>query len=918
MSKRGRASHDAEEEVAHAVELLCARPAHNSDYKDVTLTPLERQVVALKESLPRHVMLLVACGYRVKFYGRDSRVVSRRSGIMCIPGHPFEYSSVPYTKVDLYIRRLVAMGYHVAFADQESAAVRAVDGVKSGIFQRTISGRYSRGTLLPSEQVATGGAAGPTAIGEGEDCEEGGAWADPVDTYSNNASELFLCFLDPPSWDGGPVTAAFVSFVSQRRETHTVQTSLGLEDLLHQYDVVEVIVVATSARIDAADCQLLPEKYAAVLETALRLNHGPTTNGVEDSSNVSICSFPKGTASLDDAIEAYLRPFKLDAVYAGMTRLRLEDAGSPTTTVNPDIVKTEQLTHFVLPGSTLRALDVFTSSAGAEGSLLALVSSCVTPCGARRLRSWVASPLAEKAAILGRQEVVGFLIRGGDCGALENILREVFKAGDIEATIGKMQAQRCSVLEYLRLLRAVRTIYHLVHEVLEQTQLPDLLQSLLRTVCSEAVTAYIQARAAEMESSATTPIELFTSKEMTPSNVLHDHITDRERATAALTAELDHIRQVLRMPGLEYRTVAGTPFVIDIPIGKADRVLSDWTVLTRTKTNIRFHTPRIMEANIALCAARERLAAAAQRAWCEMQAELSCPAHLTALLSVIEAVASLDALRSLSVASSRRGYVAPQLVVPQAGHEGVRITEGRHPMLDQKLESGYVSCDVQLQSGGTWLLTGPNMGGKSALMRMIGCFTILAQIGSYVPAAEATLPVFTGLYCRMGSSDSILEGHSTFYMEMEETSRILGSPNLCQSLVLMDELGRGTSSFDGVAVADAILHYLMNRHVTCVFVTHYNYLCEPFASPASGSSGVACYYMGFREAATSAKGGEESQLVFTYRPCRGITPSSFGVDVAKLAGLPSPVIDEARRLSLQEERLQMQRLALSGVAQFLQ
>ncbi|ESL12062.1 mismatch repair protein MSH3 [Trypanosoma rangeli SC58] len=570
-----------------------------------------------------------------------------------------------------------------------------------------------------------------------------------------------------------------------------------------------------------------------------------------------------------------------------------------------------------LPGSTLGALDIFHSSIGAKGSLMALLDHSLTLPGVRRLRLWLSAPPCDINTILLRRNAVSFLLRGEDANAVANLLRECAKFGDIEATLGKLRALRCTIAEYVHLLHAVEAAHTLARAALFRNdgQADTFVCEALKSVTSVETTTFLQSCKSEMESHATSPLEYFTSPGVSTPAAMQTHLMARDEALRALDEELESIRQTLHMPELEYRTIAGTPFIVDVPQAKCSRVPKDWLVLTRTKSHVRFHTLNIVDLNVVLSSSGERLSVAARDAWQQKQEELAnTPSAMKVFQTVIDAVAVLDAIRCLSMTSSSPGYTAPELSDDAAC---LKIVGGRHPVLDNILPGGYVSCDVCLTKGGTWILTGPNMGGKSALMRMVGVFVIMAQLGCYVPANAAQLPLFTALYCRMGATDSLLEGTSTFLKEMEETSRILRSPRVSSALVLLDELGRGTSSFDGIAVAAATLEYLLQRGTTTMFVTHYTHLCEPYRHPTDKGGRVSCYYMGFREE-QSGTGGGIPKLVFTYKPTPGVTPSSFGVRVARMAGLPPVVLAEAQRISEIEEREQTARMALLRLRRFVQ
>ncbi|KAH8612012.1 MutS domain [Trypanosoma vivax] len=922
MSKRKRGSD--EDALRRAIEVICQRPATSAELAAAaTLTPLERQVVALRESLPDDVILMVACGYRVKFYGRDSHVASRRFGIMCIPATPFEYSSVPLARVDLYVHRLVAMGYRVAFADQENASIRATSGNAKGLFTREISRVYSRGSLLPAESVAVCSApvSSPADANDEVGDDDGANAEGPTVSLKGESSELVMCFVwaPPSSLDINGVTEiTLLSFVTYSVERFRITSETELLDILHRYDIVEVVLFslrnngpcAEHSKPTALSCMThLRESFASALNSVLALHFGPTINGEEDSKNVSLCVSPY-VVSMDESIIKYLELYRLDKAFRKMCGFA-DHHGGP----NHDAKNVRQVME--LPGSTLDALHVFHSSLGLKGSMLALLDHTLTVPGSRRLRAWLAAPPCDVRTINMRLEAVSFMMNHEYGSAMTNMLRECSKFGDIEATLGKLQAQRCSIVEYIRLLQAVKTSHALsvVFMLSHDSVLPTFIRDTLSNIASEETSAFLGSRQRELKMEVMTALEYYMELGSPLPPSMEAHVRARDDALRALDDELERVRQVLRVSDLEYRTIAGTSFIIDVPQAMSDRVEEDWLVLTRTKTHVRFHTPAIVDLNVMLCSAKERLQMAANDAWLEMQQRLVTSTDtLRVFQSVIECIATIDALRCLATASSAPGYVAPVLT---DGAEELEIIDGRHPVLNSLMPGGCVGSDVRLVKGGAWLLTGPNMGGKSALMRMVGVFVIMAQLGCYVPAKSARLPTFSAVYCRMGSSDSLLEGTSTFLKEMEETSRILRSDIVSSSIVLLDELGRGTSSFDGLAVAAATLEYLLSRKATTLFVTHYSQLCEPYANLTDDKSPVCCYYMGFREEKIGDGGNDEYNVVFTYKPTPGVSPSSFGVRVARLAGLPCRIVAEAQRLSEQTEREQKGLMSLLQMRRFV-
>ena len=256
--------------------------------------------------------------------------------------------------------------------------------------------------------------------------------------------------------------------------------------------------------------------------------------------------------------------------------------------------------------------------------------------------------------------------------------------------------------------------------------------------------------------------------------------------------------------------------------------------------------------------------------------------HVTRLKAVARATASLDVLCAFSETAAVHGYCRP----PVDRERRLRIVAGRHPVVEQVLSDGrFVPNDAELEAGAEAIavLTGPNMGGKSTYLRQVALITLMAQSGSFVPADEATIGIVDRIFCRVGASDSLAEGQSTFMVEMTETANILHHAT-SRSLLLLDEIGRGTSTFDGLSIAWAVVEHLdavSGGAPRCLFATHYHELTEL----AVGLAGVVNLRMAVRESGDS--------VVFLHHVERGPADRSYGIHVARLAGIPRSVVTRA-------------------------
>jgi len=304
----------------------------------------------------------------------------------------------------------------------------------------------------------------------------------------------------------------------------------------------------------------------------------------------------------------------------------------------------------------------------------------------------------------------------------------------------------------------------------------------------------------------------------------------------------------------------------------------------------------VVEATRKLAQCRERLLVESERCWGTLLQDFS-NAHHTTFSGVIGRLATLDCLFSLSEVAKLPGYCRPD--ISEAAE--VILKDSRHPMVErlmhERATGGYVPNDVSLTVGGErcMVITGPNMGGKSSYIRQVALIVLMAQIGSYVPAASARVGVFDAIYARMGARDDLVHGQSTFMVELQETSDILRRAT-DRSLVILDELGRGTSTHDGVAIAHATLEHLLTEvRSALLFVTHYPQITGiADAHPSS----VGCYSMAFlQDTAEGPHPAASPRVTFLYKLHRGVAPSSFGLNVARLAGIPEAILKVAQEKS---------------------
>lgn len=385
-----------------------------------------------------------------------------------------------------------------------------------------------------------------------------------------------------------------------------------------------------------------------------------------------------------------------------------------------------------------------------------------------------------------------------------------------------------------------------------------------------------------------------------------EEITEHKLGIASVEHELQEhcavAAETLGRKKVEYVTVAGIEYLIEVENNSPQfkRVPASWAKISGTKKVSRFHTPEVIKLIRQRDQHKEALAAACDKAFMNLLAEIST--KYQAFRDCIQSLAVLDCLLSLAAIASQPGYVKPQYT----DDTRIVVKQGRHPMVEQLLLDRYVPNDIDLSTNETraLLVTGPNMGGKSSYVRQVALIAIMGQIGSYVPAQSATLGMLDAVFTRMGAFDNMLTGESTFMVELSETADILKQATP-RSLVILDELGRGTSTHDGVAIAQAVLDHMVRsiRSLT-LFITHYQNLASMARSfPDNQLRNV---HMRFTESGT--EGDEE--ITFLYEVGEGVAHRSYGLNVARLANLPASVLDVARRKSAElEEKIKRKRLA---------
>ncbi|HVT31496.1 MAG TPA: DNA mismatch repair protein MutS, partial [Rhodanobacteraceae bacterium] len=548
-----------------------------------------------------------------------------------------------------------------------------------------------------------------------------------------------------------------------------------------------------------------------------------------------------------------------------------------------------------LDAATRRNLELDAPPGGnAEHTLIGVLDRTITPMGARLLRRWLHRPLRDRTAVAARRRAVDALLATSSHEALREVLRGI---GDLERILARVALRSArprdlsTLRDGLKLAPRLRqAIGHALVPAREQREEasdrtsreePALLNALLDEIGDHAETADHLARAI---------VE-------TPPAIQRDGGVFRE----GCDAELDELRALATnadrfLVDLEEREKAATGiatlkvgynrvhgYYIEISKGQSDKAPAHYARRQTIKGAERYVTDELKQFEDKVLSARER-SLMRERSLYEGVLDFLTE-RLAPLKAAAEAIATLDVLADFAERAEALGWNAAEL----SDAPGIRIERGRHPVVEAVREEPFEPNDLALDDARRMLIvTGPNMGGKSTYMRQAALIVLLAHIGSFVPAASATIGPIDRIFTRIGAGDDLARGQSTFMVEMSETANILHNAT-AESLVLMDEVGRGTSTYDGLALARAAAIQLAtaNRAFT-LFATHYFELTEL----AAQHEGIANVHLNAVEYHDQKQG---DQLVFMHAVKEGPANRSFGLQVAALAGVPKRVVDDARR-----------------------
>lgn len=796
-------------------------------------TPMMKQYASFKAKYP-DAMLLFRVGDFYETYGEDAVTAAGILGIVLTrrsngAAADVEMAGFPHHALDTYLPKLVRAGQKVAVCDQLEDPKLAKKLVKRGITELVTPGVTYNDNVLEQKE-------------------------------NNFLASVHL-----------GETLSGVAFLDiSTGEFYLMQgTNDYVDKLLQGFNPSEVLVQRNKRKrfidlfggkyyLTVFDDWVFTEDYAN--ETLNRHFHTVSLKGF------GVDDFPDGIIAAGAAIHYLIETHhdKIDHI-ASLSRI-------------------DQGQYVWLDKFTIRNLELLHTPNMNARTLIDVMDRTVSPMGGRLMRRWIVLPLKNKELIAARHDVVSYFVQHHE--AINKFQESMRMVGDLERLIGKVSLAKVNPRELLQVSRALEQV--------------EILKQLCRECGDDSLKSF-----AEQFNPCKSICERIKRELMPEAPAL---LSKGNIIASGVDSELDELRNLSRsgkeyLLGIQRREMSATGipslkvgynnvfgYYLEVTNSHKDKVPAEW-IRKQTLTNAeRYITEELKEYEQKILGAEEKIAMIEQRLYMELVATVS--EFVEPVQTDASLIARLDCLVCFSDHSLKYNYVRPDI---DDGYV-LDIKGGRHPVIEQMMPAGesYIANDVYLDRDRQQIIiiTGPNMSGKSALLRQTALIVLMAQMGCYVPAGSARIGLVDKVFTRVGASDNISSGESTFMVEMNETASILNNVS-SRSLVLLDEIGRGTSTYDGISIAWAITEYLHNHPTSrakVLFATHYHELNEMEAS----FDRIKNYHVTVKEVG--------NKVVFLRKLKKGGSAHSFGIHVAAMAGMPKRVIERAETLLTMLER----------------
>lgn len=794
---------------------------------EIVETPLMKQFFEIKAQHP-DAILLFRCGDFYETFSQDAIEASEILGITLTrrangSAKTVELAGFPHHALDTYLPKLVRAGKRVAICDQLEDPKLTKKLVKRGVTELVTPGvSYSDTTLNHKENNF-------------------------LASIFINKQRVGVSFLD----------------ISTGEFLVAEGTAEYVDKLLSSFSPKEVLFDRTKKK--EFESIFGNKFFSYALEDWAYIPDSANERLLKHFETKTLKGF--GVSNLPDAVVA-----------AGAILHYLDLTHHQQTGHITQLSRIEEDRYVWLDRFTVRNLELYGSMNEGAKTLVDVLDRTIGPMGARLLKRWVAFPLKDVKPIVERHSVVEYFFRNPE---LKNLLeQQIALIGDLERIISKVAVGRINPREVVQLKVALKAIEP------------------IKEACAESENPTLNRIAEQLNACHSISDKIERELNNDPPTLIHRGDIFR----AGVDADLDELR-MLAHSGKEFlqriqdreSETTGIPslkisfnnvfgYYIEVRNAHKDKVPETW-IRKQTLVNAeRYITQELKEYEEKILGAEEKILAIETRLFNDLVIALS--EYITAVQLDSNLIAQLDCLLSFARVSAENKYVRPEI----SDSDVLDIRQGRHPVIEKQLPVGesYIANDVYLDSETQQIIiiTGPNMAGKSALLRQTALITLMAQTGCFVPVESARIGVVDKIFTRVGASDNISQGESTFMVEMNEAASILN--NLSgRSLVLFDELGRGTSTYDGISIAWAIVEYIHehpNAHAKTLFATHYHELNEMEKS----FSRIKNYNVSVKEV--------DKKIIFLRKLVRGGSEHSFGIHVAKMAGMPQSIVKRSEQI----------------------
>ena len=798
----------------------------------MALSPMMQQYLRIHEAYP-DCLLLFRLGDFYELFFEDAKTASREleltlTGKDCGLEERAPMCGVPFHSVNTYIEKLIEKGYRVAICEQLEDPAQA-----KGLVERDVVRVITAGTVT-----------------------------DPTMLEDRENNYLMCVYLDGKHAGMAWTDVSTGEFFVMEPEPSLLGAQIA------RVSPMEVI------------CNDVPALTALAGNTIRGLNGQPQSAFQPKNAEDTLCTH----FHLTQLTSLGLSEKKYATGAAGALLKYLHETQKNSLEHIRTLRFAENGKTMMLDQQTRRNLELTESlrGTGRKGTLLGLIDKTSTAMGGRLLRSWVEQPLLNADEINNRLDAVEELLKNRMLGM--TISEELDGVYDMERLMNKVAYRNMNARDCLALCASLKRIPG-IRELLSDSSCGELIQIRSELDPLEELTALLDAAIHPDSPVSITEGGIIREGYSSELDEYREAQTSGKQWIIDLEAK-EREETGIRNLRIQYNKVFG--YYIEVTRSFLSQVPERY-IRKQTLTGAeRFMTPELKEIEQKIIGAQEQSVRLEIRLFNEIRDRIA--EKIDAIQKTAQALKKLDVYQSLSRVASENRYVRPALTDDGSLH----ITDGRHPVVEQSLKDGaFIPNDTVLDCDDNrmMIITGPNMAGKSTYMRQVALICLMAQIGSFVPAKEACLPVCDRIFTRVGASDDLASGQSTFMVEMSETAHILRNATN-KSLIILDEIGRGTSTFDGLSIAWAVVEYITDRDkigAKTLFATHYHELSEL----EGHLEGVKNYCISVKEH------GED--VLFLRKIIRGGADKSFGVHVARLAGIPHPVIVRAHEIQARLE-----------------